>query len=331
MAAYTIDGRKVVGLTTRLEAGYNSLELVLPTSMYVIRVSGTGYSYSTKLQSKASTATQAGIKFLSNTKAEASAPQKSKATPIATTTMTYSTGDQLLYKATSGIYSTIVTDVPTASKTTNFYFVACTDGDGNNYTTVRIGTQTWMVENLKTTKYNDGTALPLVTDDTEWSVLSTPAYCWYNNDATTYKDKCGALYNWYAASENRNIAPIGWHVATDVEWTNLINYVSADLGASLSVSKALAATTDWPTFSTNGTIGCNLAINNSTGFFAIPGGFRANSGPFLNLGFAGVWWCSSGSSTTNGWDIFCSYQSRDMGKGVSYTYTYGYSVRCIMD
>ncbi len=122
MAAYALDGRKVVGQTTRLEAGDNSLELSLPAGMYVIRVSGTGYAYSAKLQSQTSTATQAGIKFLTHTNVEASAPQKSKATPITTTTMTYTTGDQLLYTATSGTYIASVPDVPTGSKTINFNF-----------------------------------------------------------------------------------------------------------------------------------------------------------------------------------------------------------------
>ena len=122
VAAYTLDGRKVTGLSTRLEAGDNSLELSLPAGMYVIRVSGTGYAYSAKLQNQASTATQAGIKFLSNAKVETSAPQKSKATPIITTTMTYTAGDQLLYTATSGTYIASVPDVPTGSKTTSFNF-----------------------------------------------------------------------------------------------------------------------------------------------------------------------------------------------------------------
>ncbi|MGC3977742.1 MAG: SUMF1/EgtB/PvdO family nonheme iron enzyme [Paludibacteraceae bacterium] len=122
VAAYAIDGRKVVELTTRLEAGNNSLELSLPTGMYVIRVSGTGYAYSAKLQSLASYATQAGIKFLTHTKVEASAPQKSKATEPATTSMSYNAGDQLLYTATSGIYIASMPDVPTRSKTMNFNF-----------------------------------------------------------------------------------------------------------------------------------------------------------------------------------------------------------------
>jgi formylglycine-generating enzyme required for sulfatase activity len=124
VAAYTIDGRKVVGQTTRLEAGNNSLELTLPAGMYVLRVSGTGYSYSAKLLNQTSSATQAGIKFLTHTNVEASAPQKSKATPLTTTTMTYTAGDQLLYTATSGTYIASVPDVPTESKTTNFNFAA---------------------------------------------------------------------------------------------------------------------------------------------------------------------------------------------------------------
>lgn len=122
VAAYALDGRKVTGLTTRLEAGDNCLELRLPAGMYVIRVSGTGYAYSAKLLSQTSTATQAGIKFLTHTNVKASAPQKSKAGGPSTTTMTYTTGDQLLYTATSGTYIASVPDVPTGSKTTNFHF-----------------------------------------------------------------------------------------------------------------------------------------------------------------------------------------------------------------
>jgi len=98
-----------------------------------------------------------------------------------------------------------------------------TDIDGNYYTTVTIGTQVWMVENLKTTKYNDGTGIPLVTDNTVWCNLSTPGYCWYNNDETTYKNPYGALYNWHTVHTGK-LCPSGWHVPTDSEWITLTSY-----------------------------------------------------------------------------------------------------------
>jgi formylglycine-generating enzyme required for sulfatase activity len=122
VAAYTLDGRKVVEQTTRLEVGDNSLELSLPAGIYVIRVSGTGYAFSVKLQSQTSAATQVEIKFLTHTNVEASAPQKSKAGQITTTTMSYTTGDQLLYTATSGSYIASVPDVPSGSKNIDFKF-----------------------------------------------------------------------------------------------------------------------------------------------------------------------------------------------------------------
>ena len=88
------------------------------------------------------------------------------------------------------------------------------DIDGNVYHTVTIGTQIWMVENLKTTKYRNGDGIPNVTDNTQWGNLTTWAYCNYNNDAAN-GTKYGKLYNWYAVNDSRNIAPTGWHVPTD--------------------------------------------------------------------------------------------------------------------
>jgi len=122
VAAYTFDGRKAMALTSRLEVGENSFELSLPVGMYVLRVSGAGCTYSTKFQSLANTGTLAGIKFLSNKKAEVLASQKIKAIVAETTTLAYATGDQLLYTATSGGYIASVPDAPAGSKTTNFVF-----------------------------------------------------------------------------------------------------------------------------------------------------------------------------------------------------------------
>jgi len=112
----------------------------------------------------------------------------------------YSPGDFLKFTGTSGSNRTIITTGFIKNDTTiTFTFYPCTDGDENNYPVVKIGTQIWMGENLKTTKYNDNTTIPPVTDDLEWQALTTPAYCWYNNDATANKATYGALYTWAAA------------------------------------------------------------------------------------------------------------------------------------
>jgi len=102
-----------------------------------------------------------------------------------------------------------------------------TDIDGNVYHIVAIGTQVWMAENLKTTKYNDGTFIPLVTDSTAWGNLSTPGYCWYNNDAATYKNTYGALYNWFTVNTGK-LSPKGWHIPSDTEWETLITYLGGE-------------------------------------------------------------------------------------------------------
>jgi len=212
---------------------------------------------------------------------------------------------------------------------------AVTDLDGNFYNIVTIGTQTWMVENLKTTKYNDGTSIPLVT--TAWSYLTTPGYCWYNNDDGTYKNKYGALYNWYAVNTSK-LAPTGWHIPTDAEWTTLESYVNANLGTSGTVAKALAATTDWYPYTDVSTIGSDLSKNNSSGFAAFPGGYRdsylptGGTGPFgfNNFTYNGRWWSSNERSTGNAWYRSLSYNMNNVGRNYL-NEQYGLSVRCIKD
>jgi uncharacterized protein (TIGR02145 family) len=203
------------------------------------------------------------------------------------------------------------------------------DKDGNVYHTITIGTQVWMVENLKTTKYNDGTAIPLVTDNTAWTALSTPAYCWYNNDASTYKATYGALYNWYAVNTGK-LAPAGWHVATDAEWTTLGYYVSANLGTSGSIAKALAATINWTACTPAGAIGNDLTKNNSSGFSALPGGYRGDGGTFGYIGGYGGWWSSTEDGTTSAWAWGLGYGSGDLGRSYG-TKSGGVSVRCVRD
>ena len=97
----------------------------------------------------------------------------------------------------------------------------------NEYHTVIIGNQTWMVENLKVTEYNDGTAIPLVESNSDWWNRTTAAYSWNENDEAKYKDSYGALYNWYAVNTGK-LCPAGWHVPTDAEWTELIRYLGGE-------------------------------------------------------------------------------------------------------
>lgn len=209
-----------------------------------------------------------------------------------------------------------------------------TDIDGNVYHTITIGTQTWMVENLKVSKYNDGTAIPNVSDATAWAALTTGAYCDYNNDVAN-GTKYGHLYNWFTVNTGK-LAPAGWHVATDAEWTTLQSYLIANgynydaTTTDNKIAKALAAKTDWTTSTTTGVIGNDLTLNNSTGFSALPGGARDNAGSFLGLGSDGIWWSATGYSTDYAWDRGLYYGSAGLGSYNDVKHA-GFSVRCVRD
>jgi uncharacterized protein (TIGR02145 family) len=309
----------------------------LPKGVFVIQVTGNEYAYTAKLLNQTGTQSKPEITYTGIDKPVSSSPQKAKSSTLGTTTMTYTAGDQLLYKGISGSYSTIVTDVPTGSKTTNFNFVACTDADGNNYTVVTIGTQTWMAENLKTTKYNDASAIPLVADSATWTNQRTSAYCWYNNDAATYKNTYGALYNRYTVNTGK-LAPTGWHVSTDAEWTTLGNYLIANgynydgrTTTGNNCAESLAATTNWAIFPGVGDIGNDLTKNNRTGFSALPGGCRLTDG-FGGASYVGYWWSSTednGGLNAWYWHLFNNGSYLDWGSFDGEDF--GYSVRCVRD
>jgi uncharacterized protein (TIGR02145 family) len=208
------------------------------------------------------------------------------------------------------------------------------DIDGNLYKTVKIGDQQWMAENLKTTKYNDDTDIPLVTDQTAWKNLSTPGYCWYNNDATTFKNTYGALYNWYTANTGK-LCPAGWHVPTDVEFTTLSNFLINNgfgfEGSGTDIAKSLSATTGWTTFTTPGTIGNDQTSNNSSGFSALPGGLRNLAGMFYSIGMVGCWWSSTPANATNSWIRILNFNFTEFGRVATFRKIQGSSIRCLKD
>ncbi len=216
---------------------------------------------------------------------------------------------------------TPVVQVPVAVFNTNLTYGSVTDIDGNVYKTITIGTQTWMAENLRTTKYNDGTAIPKITSDTEWKNLSTGAYCTYNN--TTRADSIsvfGCLYNWHAVNTGK-LSPSGWHVPSKAEWQTLIDYLGGmDIaGGKMKETSFL----HWNSPNTGAT--------NESGFTALPAGERyGDVGTFAKLNYNACFWSSTPEGPSTAWgrnlsDILASsLQDGDSRNN-------GWSIRCIKD
>ena len=207
---------------------------------------------------------------------------------------------------------------------TSGYGPNITDTEGNSYKTVYIGTQQWMAENLKVSKYSDGTAIPNITDNTQWQTNTTGAWSYYNNDVAN-NAKYGKLYNWYAVSKtsngNKNVCPTGWHVPTDAEWTVLTDYLGGEIIAGGKMKEV--GTTSWNSPNTDAT--------NTSLFSALPGGFRNSNGYYYNIGSYGKWWSSTEFNTFSAWTRFL-----DGNYGVANRFSFygkkdGLSVRCLRD
>jgi len=212
-------------------------------------------------------------------------------------------GDQISFKT-----------LPSVSETVN-------DTDGNIYHTVTIGTQVWMIENLKTTKYRDGTNILNLTDDNSWGTLNqgTPGYCWYQNNVSN-KNIYGALYNWYIVNSGE-LCPVGWHVPSSDEWSVLVVYLGGENLAGFSLKEA--GNNHWYTPNN---------ANNTSGFTALPGGYR-ETGYNSFIGYRGYWWStvapSSSYSLTRGMGLY--YDQSAVRRDDNFASYYGLSVRCIRD
>jgi uncharacterized protein (TIGR02145 family) len=202
------------------------------------------------------------------------------------------------------------------------------DIDGNIYHVITIGSQTWMLENLKTTRLNDGTPLWSGADTTLWKYggqYSSPLYCWYNNDSLTYMEDYGALYN-YNVVKTGKICPKGWHVPTYIEWETLIITLGDSIRGVIAGGKLKEiGTAHWSE--------PNAGANNISGFTALPGGYRDSNSNFLNLGISGRWWGST-LIMSGFWFEPCYFGLYTMGSGqilMAHPESYGFSIRCIKD
>lgn len=218
---------------------------------------------------------------------------------------------------------TFTTHLTGVNFNTGLVYGTVSDTDGKTYRTIPIGSQVWMAENLKTTRFNDGTTIPEVSGFGEWSDLTTPAYSWCYNNPSAYGNIYGAYYNWFAVSTGK-LCPAGWHVPSDNEWQILV----ANLGGERVAGSKLkeAGKNNW--------IPSNKDATNQSGFTAIPAGIRgATDGSYSGQGYYGGWWSATESSQSAFGSAWCRYVHGDTTLAVRNEIFKkdGFSVRCIKD
>jgi uncharacterized protein (TIGR02145 family) len=196
-----------------------------------------------------------------------------------------------------------------------------TDIDGNIYKTIQIGTRTWMAENLKTTKYNDGSSIPLVTGDNNWTNLSSAAMCWYNDDPGVYKDIYGGYYNIYAVKTNK-LCPEGWHVPDKTDWSLMISYLGNEGSAGGKMKES--GTLNW--------MSPNYGATNESGFTGLPGAYRKDK--FFQRGISAYWWSATSNQIYSGtyYDSYVlDYRYKSIWVIIMTYSRSGLNVRCVKD
>lgn len=204
-----------------------------------------------------------------------------------------------------------------------------TDQQGNVYRTIVIGTQEWMAENLKTGIYRNGEAIGEVTDNGQWQALASGAWSYYNNDP---QRECpyGRLYNWFAVADPRNLCPSGWHLPSDAEWSALIGHLDP---ANDPTAVGTQSTTAGGSLKSAGQLywqSPNTDATNTSGFSALPGGFRNVGGPFVAISGSGWWWSATAPDTDNAYARQLTASGGNVNR-LSTDQNRGYAVRCVKD
>jgi uncharacterized protein (TIGR02145 family) len=314
---FDITGKSLASALNTLPIGTHSFKVSgLSSGIYTLRINSPENIYTGKLVSLGGTGSEVKISYLEN-KPIAFLSKKLKSIS-AEKIMQYTSGDRLMITGKSGIYSTILVDVPTKSKTITFDFISCTDADGNNYPVVKIGNQIWMAENLKTTKYKNGNLIATTPVTFDISGQNTPKYQWAYDCIESNKNVYGRLYTWYAANDTGIIAPEGWRVPSYDDWLTLDNYLGGESVAGGKLKET--GTLHW--------LGPNTGATNESGFSALPGGSRSTSEIFNFKGELGRWW----SSTEANVDMAFGRIAFNTGTSLdhySYLKNTGFSIRCV--
>lgn len=200
---------------------------------------------------------------------------------------------------------------------TTYGWISLTASSADALPTIQIGTQKWTSKNLDVSYYRNGDPIPQVVDPIEWAGLTTGAWCYINNDSTM-GTKYGKLYNWYAVNDPRGLAPQGWHIPSDVEWTT----IETTLGGSLIAGGKMkeAGSLNWTS--------PNIGGNNNSSFAGLPGGSRNYDGAFTSIGNGGLWWCSTEADTTYAFSRYIYFYFENTIRN-SVNKKSGYSVRCV--
>lgn len=347
---YDVEGKLITGQSSKVNQGTNVFEICgFSAGIYTANIKTSAWQKSAGFISVNNKVNTPAIKSGSELMIESQT--KSLKSTKNLVEMQYNDGDILLFKGVAGDYARVLTKVPTQTQTINFEFVACTDLGGNHYAVVSIGDQTWMAENLK--------YLPsVVSPGTESN--TTAYYYVYDYSGTDVNaakstanyDTYGVLYNWPAAMDGdvssssnssgvQGVCPNGWHLPSDDEWTELDIYLANnghnydgstgyDDNPRSKIAKAMAATTHWASSSSTGAVGNNLQENNSSGFTALPGGYRYLNGYCFYIGDTGYWWSASEGNADYAWGRKLIFDYSFVYR-ISYDKELGFSVRCLRD
>ncbi len=230
---------------------------------------------------------------------------------------------QNIFGVAYGADSTFTTTAQTPTQGPNL-----TDIDGNVYSSVINCGQTWMQQNLNVTHFNNGDLIPKVTDGANWSILTTPAWCWYNDDSVRYA-RYGRMYNWHAINDPRGLAPSGWHIATNFEWNQIAKCI--DVNADTSCINCTQSSTAGGAMKETGTLNWsspNAAATNSSGLTGLPGGGRRTDGGFSAINIHCNWWSATEVNPTNAFARNLLWNGGYLGS-ISVDKGYGFNVRCI--
>jgi uncharacterized protein (TIGR02145 family) len=313
-----LSGKTVHQISALLLPGRHSFHVSgIRRGLYFVKVTGKNYFYSGKLISQSALQSDVRIEDASSVMNIAENRLKSISSVI---DMAYTGGDQLIYKGISGAYSNKVPDMPYGSKTITFNFASCTDADNNNYSTVQIGDQTWMGENL-----NAGVRLYNYEEQVNNGI--TEKYC--NDDLATNCDIYGGLYQWsemmtYTSTAGvQGICPTGWHLPTDEEWTTLTDNLGGE-----SVAGGVMKSTGAIETGTGLWHSPNTGATNGSGFSALPGGLRDENFLFFDVNYNGFWWSSSESMAGYAFCRNMGYSRSNVDHYSNYE-AWSFSVRCL--